>query len=326
MLAGVQQKIGDLQRQLFPQRILLDLEDGGLRGLSLSGGRNSRVGGLWQARFPEGLCRQGRPQQITALGDFIGDLVLEQGLAAPRLSACLPASACAWRVILWPFGELPDQPRQALRQIDPDLRLPFPLEEAYLDLWSLPGQPLRSLLVAAPQAVVQAWIEVFNVAELALDRLEAAQGSEWRCLQSLWTSADASQLKVVLALEAAATRMLLVQRGAPVFERSLAAIGAPFRPDVLAELIVEVDRCRRFWQRQRTGVTSEVRWYLHGPLAAQSGLVRALEQLGVERVELIDPLQRQWLALPAGMAAAPQGLEGPSLLRLGGLLQAEVPS
>ncbi|MFO7630091.1 MAG: hypothetical protein R6W06_11375 [Prochlorococcaceae cyanobacterium] len=98
MLAGVQQKIGDLQRQLFPQRILLDLEDGGLRGLSLSGGRTSRVGGLWQASFPEGLCRQGRPQQITALGDFIGDLVLEQGLVAPRLSACLPASACAWRV------------------------------------------------------------------------------------------------------------------------------------------------------------------------------------------------------------------------------------
>jgi Tfp pilus assembly PilM family ATPase len=227
-------------------------------------------------------------------------------------------------VILWPFGEQPEDPRQALRQIDPDLRLPFSLAEAYLDLSPLPGQPTRSLLVAAPQAVVQAWIEVFSIAELAVDRLEPAQSCEWRCLQTLSTSADASELKVVLALEAEATRLLLVQRGMPVFERRLAPVGVPFRPNALGDLIVEVDRCRRFWQRQRAGVTSEVRWYLHGPLAGQSGLLQALEQAGVERVELIDPLQRSWLALPPDLPASWEGPQAAGLLRLGGLLQSEV--
>lgn len=324
VLAGVQQKIGDLQRQLFPQRVLLDLDDRGLRGLTLQAGRRPRVGSLWQASFPEGLCRQGRPQQVTALGDFIGDLILEQGLVAPRLAASLPAAACVTRVIAWPFGELPEEPRQALRQIDPDLRLPFPLQDAYLDLWTLPGQPLRSLLVATPQVVLESWIQVFSIAELALDRLEPAQGSEWRCLQAICSTADASELTVVLALEREVTRLLLVQRGMPVFECNLPAVGVPFQANEVGDLIVAVDRCRRFWQRQRSGGIASVRWLLHGPRAAQTALVMALEQAGVDQVDVIDPLQRRWLALPAGMPAAPEGLEPPALLRLSGLLQAEV--
>ena len=52
----------------------------------------------------------GQPTAVEALGDLIGDLLIERGFPGARVKAVLPRAATAWRVIAWPDARWPDQP------------------------------------------------------------------------------------------------------------------------------------------------------------------------------------------------------------------------
>ncbi|MFM9110821.1 MAG: hypothetical protein ACKOPN_09590, partial [Prochlorococcaceae cyanobacterium] len=57
----------------------------------------------------------------------------------------------------------------------------------------------------------------------------------------------------------------------------------------------------------------------HGPRAEQEGLLEALRAHPIAaQISLLDPLERGWLRLPA--KGERQGLSGPQLVRLQGLL------
>lgn len=295
MLEDWQERLQALKARLFPVSVVLAIEDHGLRGQVIDGDQ------AWAAALPQGFCSQGQPANSTALADFLGDLLLDHDLITPRVRASLPPLAAHWRVIQWPLGEWPDEAAEAIRLLDPDLRLPFRLDEAYLDLQPLPGSPARAVLVAAPRQLVRDWIAVFDGAGAPLDRLQPTETVEWQALQTLLGPMDRGVLQVLVSFEPLMSRVLLVADGLPCYERVLPAIGQPFLSESVISLVATVQRCIQYWrQQQGLPLAAPERWWLHGPLAAQPGLEELLKASGVDRLSSVDLPVVPVLAAPPG--------------------------
>jgi len=222
--ALIQERLRQLRHQLFPQGLRLQIDDHGLSAQLLTRGKPPLSSPV-QVPLPAGICRQGIPQNGAALGDFIGDWLLELGLVACQVDAVLPGAVCQWRVVTWPFDDQPDDPLQALRQLQIDLGESLKLEQSYLGWQPLPpgpGAQARTLLVAAPKPVVQAWQEVFAVAGVSLQRLIPAQVQLWRALQPLWGDDPRSE-HWFLELGVEGSRLWLVVDGVPVADWPLPA-------------------------------------------------------------------------------------------------------
>ena len=304
--ALIQERLRQVRHQLFPQRLRLQIHDQGLSVQVLTRGKAPMPPPV-QVPLPAGICRQGIPQNGAALGDFIGDWLLELGLVACQVEAVLPAAVCQWRVVTWPFDDHPDEPIQALRQLQIDLGESLRLEQSYLGWQPLPLGPeaqARALLVAAPKTVVQAWQEVFAVAGVSLQRLIPAQVQQWRAFQRLWCDDTATE-HWFLHLGDQRSRLWLVVDGVPVADWPLPACSPGAGPDpAWAEAIT---RCQLFWRQQAGPLRPQdppapQRWYWYGgpelgvaelwaqPLAA---LVQPwpLERVSLtERVSPSDPV------------------------------------
>ena len=321
MLAALRERIEPLAARIFPPRILLVLDDDALTLLALPGRSfTPGVSRLRRVPLPRGACVDGLPLQKAALGDLIGDLSLEMGLQGAQVVAALPRAAAALRTVQWPFDDWPEEPDQALRQIDPDLSLPYPLSQAYLSLTPQertdPLAPPCSLLVTAPRPLVMAWIEVFAIAELALERLEPAQVADLRAVEPLLAEAPAEALIGLLEWRPDGAELTLVRHGIPEFNRRL--------PAAAADLAAALRSCIQFW-RQRDPQAGAVKLLLFG---SGHGLAAVAEALAPEpdwELDIVDPLQRGWLPLEQGPddPLDPADLDGPSLLRLSGLARAE---
>jgi len=321
VLAGFRERFEPLVARIFPPRILLVLDDEALTLLGLPGhGFRSGASRLRRVPLPRGACVDGLPLQKAALGDLIGDLSLEMGLQGAQVVASLPRAASAVRVVQWPFEEWPEEPDQALRQIDPDLSLPYPLSQAYLSLTPQDRQdpllPLCSLLVTAPRHLVMAWIEVFAIAELALERLEPAQVADLRAIEPLLVEASAGTLIGLLEWRADGAELTLVRHGIPEFNRRL--------PAVAGDLAAALRPCIDFWRR-RDPQAGRVRLLVFGSGGGRGSVAEALAGDPDWSVEIVDPLERGWLPLEQNPddPLAPADPDGPSLLRLSGLVRAE---
>ena len=292
--ALIQERLRQLQQQLFPQRLRLQVDDRWLRARQLPRGR-AALPPPEVVPLPEGICRQGMPQNRPALGDFLGDWLLEQGLVAAQLEVVLPSAACQWRVVAWPFADQPDDPLQALRQLQLDLGPSLNLDRSYLGWQPLPptsDEQAQTLLVAAPKAVVEAWQEVFSVAGVAVQRLIPAQVLHWRALQTLWSEESAAEHWFV-ELDPASNRLWLVVDGVPEADWPLPAwpAGGALDPNGDAALNPAFEealrRCQLFWRQQRANQGPDQaslpaqrwRWY------ASSG-----SQGGVDLPEQANPL------------------------------------
>ena len=252
-----------IRAQIFPRQVLLELHDESLRGQVLRQQRPEPVS--LEAPLPPLTIRDGMPLEKEPLGDLIGDLMVRDDLIDHFVLAALPPAAVEWRVVVWPFEDWPDDPARALRQIDPPLNLPYPLEEASVDLQPLPGKPGQMLLAAAPKLLVQGWIDVFALAGVQLERLAPAQSCQFCAVSSLLHDAPADLLVALVDSdpEAAACRLLLIRDGLPVFERRLTGSG-----EVLADDLV---RCVAFYRRQDPAVRG-LRLLLTHPLEERSAL------------------------------------------------------
>jgi Tfp pilus assembly PilM family ATPase len=273
LLEDLRTRLRPLQARMFPQQVVLELRDDALLGQVL---RNDHAEPLSiEAPLPALTCRNGMPLEKEPLGDLIGDLLVRDGLIDAWVMAALPFPAVEWRWIVWPFSDMPEDPAEALRQIDPPLHLSTPLDEAFIDLQPLQGEPLpggpaQMLLAVAPRVLVNAWIEVFNLAGAQLDRLAPAQSCQLLALQAHMAGAPTDQLIVLLDPQPRACRLLLLRDGLPVFERNLPAAGEP--------LVAELKRCLAFYRRQDRQVR-RTRLLLTGPLQPIEPLELAL---GVE--------------------------------------------
>jgi Tfp pilus assembly PilM family ATPase len=283
------EQLRSLRAGLFPRQVLLEIHDRSLIGQVLRDGRHPGPVTI-DVPLPPFTCRDGRPLEKEPLGDLIGDLLVREDLIHALVMASLPLNAAHCRVVEWSSGERPQDPEAALRSLDPPLDLPFPLEEAVLDLQPLPAAVPRMLLAAAPRSLVEDWIDVFNLAGVSLDRLAPAQSCQIAALSGLLEATPSDQLLALVDAGLEERHLLLCREGVPVFQRQL--------PEDDALVVAEVQRSLAFYQRHDREVTA-VRVLLARPFPERAELSRAL---GVE-VEQLEPepfgsLVLQGLATP----------------------------
>jgi Tfp pilus assembly PilM family ATPase len=224
VVARLQDNWQSLRADFFPARVLLALSDQLLSVQRLPGRRESLPDALL-VPIPAATCRDGRPLQVEALGDFIGDLILGEGQIRSRLSVALPAAISHWRVLDCPWLQWPDDPAAALRALEPDLGLSFPLEQAYLDLMPLDATVPQALVAAIDRDLLSSWLEVFAIAGVRLGRVVPTQLALMAALQERLLGADPAALVALLHPEAKGLRLLVWRAGVPLYERLLA--GSP---------------------------------------------------------------------------------------------------
>lgn len=248
--------LADLRVQLLARRVVLAIHDDCLRGAVVD-----RKGEAIEVPLPPGTCRQGQPMEIEAIGDLIGDLFLELGLAGARVSACLPLQASRWRVVRWPQGLMPESGRTELRLQAQDLGFSWPLSDVYLEVDPMPGTPARSLVVASPRQVVDGWAEVFELAGVQLQRLLPAQACEWQMVGELTEPSAQAEELWLLELERSRSRLWLVVNGEPMADW---ALPGQRRSDGLDPKLAEaLQRCRQFWL-QHDGAKAPQSWWVYG--------------------------------------------------------------
>lgn len=164
MLSLLKERFAQLQAWLFPRRVYLELQDTAITAMALEG---RQVVWLERVLLPEGICVSGVPCNKNALGDLLGDWLLARGYGGARVRAVLPFQATALRL-------LQGEPSLGADQRT-GMQWPWPADTP-LDLISepLPSTQGLSLVVAVKTALLESWMDVFTIAALRLDRLEAA--------------------------------------------------------------------------------------------------------------------------------------------------------
>lgn len=265
MLAGVREAWRPLRSQLLGERVLLAFDEGQLQGVGLRQGAISTP--VWDSVLPARCLQGGMPAMVDVLGDFIGDLLLSQGLMGQPLRVALPPGAAHWRLIEWPFDAWPETPIEALRTLDPELGLPFALADAAIDIQPLAGEPLRSLLVAAPRALVEAWIAVMQLAGMPLERLLPAQVCLREALAPRLNRLDQGDGVVLIQPGSVASTLQFWSKDAPLYERLV-----PAEPQQLAEHIAALIA----FYRSRDPAFAARQLWLTAPLPQQETLAAGL--------------------------------------------------
>ncbi|MCP9928321.1 hypothetical protein [Cyanobium sp. CH-040] len=220
VLSGIRERWLPLRAELFPQTLLLDFSQPQLLiGQALKAGNPLEP--LWTAPVPARTLRDGVPVVRDALGDFIGDLLLEHSRPYAGLVVALPRVLSEWRVIQWPDRREPADPVAALRARGSNLGLPFALTEAFLDVRPLPGTGSCSLLAGAARAAVEAWIDVFAIAGGNLRHLIPAQAALMAALQPTLEQATPGELVALLQPTTSDCQLVVWRDGIPEYERIL---------------------------------------------------------------------------------------------------------
>lgn len=288
MLAAIEAQWRPLKALLFPQAVLLDLSDPELLlGQSL---RRGKPGGeAWLAPLPARTCSDGVPVALDALGDFIGDLLLEHSSPDAALVVALPWEAALWRVVEWPEGSQPEeQVVDELRERRVDLGWPFSLEDASVDVQPLAGAPGCSLAVGMSLDALESWIEVFAIAGGTLRHLIPAQVCQQLALAAMLEASSEDALVALLQPSRRQCRLVVWKAGVPEFQRSL-----PIDP---VDLPPALDQALRFC-RHRLGAAS-VRLLLDETADGAGAIRQLLEQ----PLDLVDGAGFGSLQL-AGLAA-----------------------
>lgn len=236
-----------------------------------------------------------------------------------RAAAALPATRSVLRVL--DLGAVPDREAGAAAGWELQRVLPYPLEEAAVDLVPLqgPGGP-RWLAAAAHGGDVRAHVSLLRGWGLRPVALEPEPVALWRLHLALCP--DAGAVEAVLDLGAGGTRLLVIVERAPVLLRclpvgcrDLQAPGGFEGP--LRDLLTELDHSLRFC-RQTYGRAPDRIWACGGG-GAWAPLLQALrDSLGAP----VEPWRLPVEVLGAGPhegSAAGTGLASPAFALAMGL-------
>lgn len=207
--------------------VLLELQDERLRMQRFGGGVELDI------PLPHGLCVAGFPHEIEALGDLIGDLLVEQGWVNAVVVAALPSPAAVLRLLEAPGCKDANALRLLVQEQEDRLRLPFVLAAADLDLQRLDSQQGRWLMVAARQKLVESWLRVFDLAGAQLKRLEPVQ----LCWLALIEALAPQGLTLVVEAEAGTGQLFVAIDQQPIYQAVLAG-----REDAWPEQVQQVVR------------------------------------------------------------------------------------
>ncbi|MFZ9606600.1 MAG: hypothetical protein ACO3AJ_03920 [Vulcanococcus sp.] len=273
VLSGVQDRIAPLQAWLFPQRVYLELQDQAVTAMALEG---RQVLLLERLPLPAGTCFGGKPSSPDALGDLLGDWLLERGFGGARVRAVLPVQAAALRLLQGSAELAASQPEA--------LQWPWPAETP-TDLIAQPllVPPGRSLLAAAPTELLESWIEAFALAALPLDQLQPA----------VLCAGYGAQNELILLVEAEACTLLRFEAGVPQWQWSLPA------PQPVELLLEALTPCLAYWPQ-----CSSLELVVSAGADLDPQAFGALLQQDLPvRVDVRDPMAAGWLLDARGEGA-----------------------
>ena len=183
--------------------------------------------------LPDGACRDGLPYQREAIGELIAELLFDLNLPGAELVLSLPPPPRGWSSILNRDGSYHDVSlRDHLSSVD----LPFDLQQSYL----LAGPLQDSVAVAgASHALVQAWIDVAESADLPLRRISWSLLDAQRALMQI--TQDWSGDLAWLVVQGSAVRLILMRNRVPEIDHHLSAID-------LDQCLAEIRACLQAWQ------------------------------------------------------------------------------
>ena len=244
-----------------------------------------------QVPLPPDLLHMGVPQQPEALGDLIGDLLLQGGIQAPGATALVPAPAVVLRLLDLPAGlaAAGGDAEDLLSWLQPHeaaLELPFPLEQASLNLQR---RGSRWLAAFTAQDCLDRWIDAVAIAGLELYGLEPEALAVERLLPRALADQPADQWCGCLDLQGPSWQLMLWQGDAPQLQCSIDSSNGV---EGLFPYLTE------------SGILPSPLWLLADLAEAPPPLERWGEQLGCS-LELLDPLALAQLRVEGALATPP---------------------
>ena len=191
---------------------------------------------MWRSgRWPADSIRDGLPLQRDAMADLLAELLFDCDVIGAQLELVLPLQGSHWRVL---DGVLPDQlmDAPALLAITTELNWSLDAADSYVAIAPCVDQ---TLLVGCPRSLLQAWVDVVEMADLPLRRVDWIVTSVQRGLmleQPEW-SGDVS----LVFEDASSYRLVVIRAGIPELD-------CCFRLNDDQDLVVELRRRVAAWQ------------------------------------------------------------------------------
>ena len=203
----------------------------------------------WSAgTWPADSCRGGQPQLREGMGELLADLLLECDVVGAEIELVLPQAGGYWRVL---DGVTPDQ-LQAQPTFSAGLEgLEWPLDSHDLyGTYALFGE--QPVAIACPRLLLKGWIDVIQLADLPLRRVDWLLTS---ALRGVLLELQGWQGDLAWLIECGTTmRLVLVRDGVPELDCSL-------RSDDPAELRVALRARIAAWQNL-CGARPTLGWWL----------------------------------------------------------------
>jgi len=232
----------------------------------------TKGGWRWAAaEWPQGACVKGRPQHSEAMADLIADLLLDVGIVGARVELLLPLELCDWRVL-----DALSLPKSSLldRGIQGQLSWRFDPDASYVSCSDCFGS---TLAVAVSRVDLQAWIDLFEQADLMLDRVDWLLSSAFRGLQMLTSVQDVDLAWIIVSRES--SRLLLIRNGVPEVDRTFTAPEDDDWLDVVGTI--------ETW-RLLQPPSASLRWHLTASSSQQLMPSTALTQWADQTLETLD--------------------------------------
>ena len=165
-------------RLLAAQRVLVSVSD---LGFVCSWQENAHDSWVWRRGIwsPES-CRDGFPLQEDEMGELLADLLLDCNVLGAQIELILPPSACSWRVV---DGLSESEVADAVLAPHQLVALDWHLDSDDVDVSVVPCGD-AALVVGVQSQLLQAWINVVEMADLPLQRVEWSITAALRAIQA----------------------------------------------------------------------------------------------------------------------------------------------
>ena len=255
------------RRLLAAQRVLVSVTD---RGMVCSWQSKSPDPWVWRRGvWSPDSCRDGFPLQQEEMGELLADLLLDCDVLGAEIELILPSAACGWRVLDGFCGNDLEPASLSPHQL---ACLDWSLDPEDVDVCVVPCGDV-ALAVGVQRPLLQAWIDVMEVADLPLRRVEWSVAAALRTIQAQ-TQASVDLAWLMDSGQDDDRRLVLLHRGIP-----------------------EVDRLIRGSEALNSAVQSTIAaWRLHNPAVGPLSWWLSLQELsgqdtssGQEDTTSLDP-------------------------------------
>ena len=208
-------------RRLAPVRVVMAVSDKGLVCIWESQKQWFCVDAVW----PDGSCHQGLPVQSEAIADLIADLLLDLDLQGASIDLLLPLELCDWNFV---DGLPPSAGIQQQVSVLQAMPWSAPIDHFYV---SSSECSESTMAVAVARSDLDAWINVFDLADLPLNRVDWQLSAAFK---GLMKRLPKTSIDLVWSIASAGhERLLLIRNGVPEVDQAFDA-GSSLSSDLIA--------------------------------------------------------------------------------------------